>query len=105
MAKERKFVGGDGPAEGMAAAFLEPLESFRLGFISLLAALIGILAGLIAYVLYDLIGLFTKPRLLPRVVISLSEPGEYASWPVDHRHPCDRRTDRGVHGEVRLGKN
>ncbi len=44
----------------MPIAFLEPLEGFRLGFISLLAALIGILAGLIAYVLYDLIGLFTN---------------------------------------------
>src|SRR5579862_7347120 len=60
MAKERKFVGRDGAAEGKAIAFLEPLEGFRLGFISLLAALIGILAGLIAYVLYDLIGLFTN---------------------------------------------
>ena len=60
MAKERKFVRGDGSAEGMPIAFLEPLEGFRLGFISLLAALIGILAGLIAYVLYDLIGLFTN---------------------------------------------
>src|SRR5580704_13258418 len=60
MAKERKFVGHDGAAEGKAIAFLEPLEGFRIGFISLLAALIGILAGLIAYVLYDLIGLFTN---------------------------------------------
>src|SRR5580700_442053 len=60
MVKERKFVGRDGSAEGMAVAFLEPLEGFRLGFISLLATLIGILAGLIAYVLYDLIGLFTN---------------------------------------------
>ena len=60
MAKARKSAGRDGSAEGMAAAFLEPLEGFRLGFISLLAALIGILAGLIAYVLYDLIGLFTN---------------------------------------------
>ena len=34
--------------------------SFRIGFICLLAAMIGILAGLIAYVLYDLIGLFTN---------------------------------------------
>lgn len=33
---------------------------FRIGFISLLAALVGILAGLIAYLLYDLIGLFTN---------------------------------------------
>ncbi|MGA8223555.1 MAG: hypothetical protein WB780_18040, partial [Candidatus Acidiferrales bacterium] len=33
---------------------------FRLGFISLLAGLVGIFAGLIAYILYDLIGLFTN---------------------------------------------
>ena len=40
----------------------EPEESagYRIGFISLLAALIGILAGIIAYILYDLIGLFTN---------------------------------------------
>ncbi|HEV2289682.1 MAG TPA: chloride channel protein [Candidatus Acidoferrales bacterium] len=34
--------------------------TFRIGFISLLAALIGIIAGVIAYILYDLIGLFTN---------------------------------------------
>jgi CIC family chloride channel protein len=41
---------------------LEPEQSagYRIGFVSLLAALIGTLAGLIAYVLYDLIGLFTN---------------------------------------------
>ncbi len=33
---------------------------YRLVFISLLAAAVGILAGIIAYVLYDLIGLFTN---------------------------------------------
>jgi CIC family chloride channel protein len=33
---------------------------YRLVFISLLAAAVGILAGVIAYVLYDLIGLFTN---------------------------------------------
>lgn len=33
---------------------------YRLGFVSLLAALVGISAGIIAYVLYDLIGLFTN---------------------------------------------
>lgn len=38
---------------------IEP-GTFRIGFISILAALIGILAGIIAYVLYDLIGLFTN---------------------------------------------
>jgi len=34
--------------------------TFRLGYISLLAVLVGIAAGIIAYVLYDLIGLFTN---------------------------------------------
>jgi len=38
----------------------EPPAGFRIGFISLLAAGIGIVAGLVAYVLYDLIGLFTN---------------------------------------------
>jgi chloride channel protein, CIC family len=33
---------------------------YRLEFVSLLAGLVGILAGLIAYILYDLIGLFTN---------------------------------------------
>ncbi|HXX18573.1 MAG TPA: chloride channel protein [Candidatus Acidoferrum sp.] len=34
--------------------------TFRIGWISLLAALVGVLAGLIAFLLYDLIGLFTN---------------------------------------------
>jgi chloride channel protein, CIC family len=37
-----------------------PAAVYRLEIISLLAALIGILAGLVAYALYDLIGLFTN---------------------------------------------
>jgi len=38
----------------------EQPAGFRLGLISLLAALVGILAGIVAYILYDLIGLFTN---------------------------------------------
>src|ERR1700723_2782913 len=39
----------------------DPVEAvYRLEIVSLLAALIGILAGLVAYALYDLIGLFTN---------------------------------------------
>ncbi len=38
----------------------EQPAGFRLGLISLLAALVGILAGVVACVLYDLIGLFTN---------------------------------------------
>lgn len=34
--------------------------AFRLSYISFLAALVGVLAGIIAYLLYDLIGLFTN---------------------------------------------
>jgi chloride channel protein, CIC family len=37
-----------------------PPASYRIGWISLLAAMVGILAGIIAYLLYDLIGLFTN---------------------------------------------
>jgi len=37
-----------------------PVSGYRMGLISLLAALIGSAAGLIAFVLYDLIGLFTN---------------------------------------------
>lgn len=35
-------------------------QAYRVGLISLLAALTGLLAGVIAYLLYDLIGLFTN---------------------------------------------
>jgi CIC family chloride channel protein len=38
----------------------EQSAGYRIGLISLLAAMIGILAGFIAYILYDLIGLFTN---------------------------------------------
>jgi CIC family chloride channel protein len=37
-----------------------PSAGYRLGFISLLAALVGIMAGFMAYILYDLIALFTN---------------------------------------------
>lgn len=35
-------------------------QGYRMGFVSLLSALIGILAGFIAYILYHLIGFFTN---------------------------------------------
>jgi CIC family chloride channel protein len=40
---------------------------FRTGMVSLLAALIGVLAGIIAYLLYNLIGLFTNIFFYHRV--------------------------------------
>jgi CIC family chloride channel protein len=39
---------------------LQPTAGYRLGFVSLAAAVIGFTAGLIAFVLYNLIGLFTN---------------------------------------------
>jgi len=50
----------NGSGAEFAEVLAESAGGFRLGFVSLLAALIGILAGLIAYLLYDLIGLFTN---------------------------------------------
>lgn len=47
-------------AQGAKIRKPKQFADFRVGFISLLAAMIGVLAGLIAYLLYDLIGLFTN---------------------------------------------
>jgi len=47
-------------AEEVRPAEPEQAAEYRIGTISLLAAMIGILAGIIAYILYDLIGLFTN---------------------------------------------
>jgi CIC family chloride channel protein len=47
-------------AKDAGAVRPEQSAGYRIGLISLLAAMIGVLAGLIAYVLYDLIGLFTN---------------------------------------------
>lgn len=51
--------------EASAAQFALPGQSpppagFRIGYVSLLAAMLGAFAGLIAYALYDLIGFFTN---------------------------------------------
>jgi H+/Cl- antiporter ClcA/CBS domain-containing protein len=42
------------------AVALQPTPGYRLGFVSLAAAVIGFTAGLIAFLLYNLIGLFTN---------------------------------------------
>ena len=39
---------------------MRPIAGFRLGFISLLAAGVGVIAGVVAFLLYNLIGLFTN---------------------------------------------
>jgi CIC family chloride channel protein len=49
-----------GTATNAKSGETAPPAGFRIGYISLLAALVGVLAGIIAYLLYDLIGLFTN---------------------------------------------
>jgi chloride channel protein, CIC family len=39
---------------------MTPVAGFRLGFISLLATAVGMIAGVVAFLLYNLIGLFTN---------------------------------------------
>lgn len=48
------------PGNVSRRAGVSPPAGYRIGWISLVAAAIGILAGVIAYLLYDLIGLFTN---------------------------------------------
>src|ERR1700722_9301242 len=48
------------PTPTGASPLLQPPAQFRIVFISFLAAAVGVVAGLIAYVLYQLIGCFTN---------------------------------------------
>jgi H+/Cl- antiporter ClcA/predicted transcriptional regulator len=62
----------------------EPDESaqgpvrFRLGFISVLASLVGVISGFVAYLLYNLIGFFTNLAF-------------YGVWSFHFRSPVDNR--------------
>ena len=47
-------------AKRAGAVALQPTPGYRLGFVSIAAAVIGFTAGLIAFLLYNLIGLFTN---------------------------------------------
>jgi H+/Cl- antiporter ClcA len=80
-AKGRMAAGGDGslqrPTIGAtgapvgSAALAEPAQ-FRMVLISFLAAGIGLIAGLIAYILYNLIGLFTNIVFYHRFVFAFN---------------------------------
>src|SRR4029077_11642431 len=61
-AKKRRYPLNDGDvrAIGAGAMALQPTPGYRLGFVSFAPAVIGFTAGLIAFVLYNLIGLFTN---------------------------------------------
>ena len=39
---------------------MRSIAGFRLGFISVLAAIVGMIAGVVAFLQYNLIGLFTN---------------------------------------------
>ena len=72
MAQHTETLGVDGlnplSAEQRTAETSLPHEAkFRTGTVSLLAGLIGVLAGIIAYLLYNLIGLFTNIAFYHRV--------------------------------------
>ncbi len=54
------------------AALAEPAQ-FRMVLVSFLAAGIGLLAGFIAYLLYNLIGLFTNIVFYHRFVFALAQ--------------------------------
>jgi chloride channel protein, CIC family len=58
-----------------------PVGSYRIGWMSLLAALVGVLAGLIAYVLYDLIALFTNLTFYHVVSVHFRSPEHTAIGP------------------------
>ncbi len=66
----RPTIGATGAPVG-SAALAEPAQ-FRMVLISLLAAGIGLIAGLIAYLLYNLIGLFTNIVFYHRFVFAFN---------------------------------
>src|SRR5579884_143161 len=49
-------------------------RGYRIGFVSALAAVLGVLAGLVAYGLYDLIGLFTNLAFYQRFSFHFLSP-------------------------------
>ena len=55
---------------------MKPIAGFRLGFISVLAAAVGMIAGVVAFLLYNLIGLFTNLAF-------------YHVWSFHFRSPAD----------------
>ncbi len=72
MTQRTETLGVDGlnPLRAEQAGSATPIAEeaqFRTGIVSLLAALIGVLAGIIAYLLYNLIGLFTNIFFYHRV--------------------------------------
>ena len=59
--------------------------AYRIGLISVLAAVTGALAGIIAYLLYDLIGLFTNLTYYHEWSFHFRSPEHSHDRTVDHR--------------------
>ena len=79
MSEVRPESSRPSPASGVASSSKEgsshtELARFRTALVSLLAGGIGILAGLIAYLLYNLIGLLTNVAFYGRFVFSFGSP-------------------------------
>ena len=58
-----------------------PAEGFRVGTISALAALVGVIAGVVAYVLYHLIGFFTNLAFYHVVSFAFRSPVDHQLGP------------------------
>jgi CIC family chloride channel protein len=66
--------------DGSLAGLAEPAQ-FRMVLVAFLAAGIGSLAGLVAYVLYNLIGLFTNIVFYHRLVFAFNSPRNHHLGP------------------------
>jgi CIC family chloride channel protein len=59
---------------GLSSSSAQPAAQFRMLMVSLLAAAIGLAAGFIAFLLYNLIGLFTNIFFFHRLSFAFSSP-------------------------------
>src|SRR5690348_18265407 len=84
--KKEKFL-TDSSGRAVTGALQPTTPGYRLGFVSLAAAVIGFIAGLIAFILYNLIGLFTNLAF-------------YKVWSFHFRSP-ERSEERRVGKECR----
>ncbi len=107
MTKHVETLGVDGlnplnPDAQSAATPIAQEAKFRTGMVSLLAAAIGMMAGIIAYLLYNLIGLFTNIAFYHKVSFVFRSARENHLGLLGHRDSGDRRNHRRHHGALRL---
>ena len=78
----------------------QPSANFRLGLVSVLAAVIGLIAGVIAFLLYNLIGLFSNIAFYHRFSTQFGGDrfNHLGIWVIFV--PCHWRHHRRIHGEV-----